>query len=126
MARYSRKKTHKGYTAAHKNDKTKRRTKDLDQVHDDMKPENADKLLNQDVDYDLPGAAQYYCLHCARYFIDNNSLNDHMKSKNHKRRLRALEEDPYTQEEAEAAAGMGNYSAPKRKRVETQPRKVET
>ncbi|XP_070384772.1 zinc finger protein 593-like isoform X2 [Dermacentor albipictus] len=87
MARYSRKKTHKGYTASHKKDKTKRRAKDIDQIHIDMQPEKAERLLNQEVDYDMPGDAQFYCLHCARYFMDKNSLNDHLKSKNHKRRV---------------------------------------
>lgn len=45
--------------------KTKRRTKDLDQIHSDLKPEIAAKLLHQDVDYDVTGCAQHYCLHCA-------------------------------------------------------------
>lgn len=61
-------------TGSHKNGKkkhiaktwkTKRRTKDLDQIHSDMKPETAAKLLHQDVDYDVTGCAQHYCLHCA-------------------------------------------------------------
>lgn len=34
-------------------------------IHADMKPEVADKLLNQEVDYDVTGCAQHYCLHCA-------------------------------------------------------------
>uniref|UniRef100_A0A6M2E5A6 Zinc finger protein 593 homolog n=1 Tax=Amblyomma tuberculatum TaxID=48802 RepID=A0A6M2E5A6_9ACAR len=123
MTRYGRKKTHKGYTASHKKDKTKRRAKDIDQIHVDMQPENAEKLLNQEVDFDMPGDAQFYCLHCARYFTDKNSLNDHLKSKNHKRRLKALEEEPYSQAEAEAAAGMGNYTPAKRRKVESQPPK---
>ncbi len=45
--------------------KTKRRTKDHDQIHADMIPANAVKLLKQDVDYDVTGCAQHYCLHCA-------------------------------------------------------------
>lgn len=45
--------------------KTKRRTKDLDQIHSDLKPETASKLLHQEVDYDVSGCAQHYCLHCA-------------------------------------------------------------
>lgn len=45
--------------------KTKRRTKDLDQIHADMIPANAAKLLKQDVDYDVTGSAQHYCLHCS-------------------------------------------------------------
>lgn len=45
--------------------KTKRRRRDLDEIHADMKPENAARLLRQEIDPDLPGCAQFYCLHCA-------------------------------------------------------------
>ncbi|XP_029475794.1 zinc finger protein 593 [Rhinatrema bivittatum] len=100
--------------------KTKRRVKDLDQVHQDMKPENAQKLLQQEVDYDVTGNAQHYCLHCARYFVDLRSLKGHFKTKVHKRRLKQLREEPYTQEEAERAAGMGSYIPPKKIEVTTQ------
>lgn len=82
--------------------------------------EKAEKLLNQDVDLDLPGAAQHYCLHCARYFIDEKSLNDHFKTKVHKRRLKALELEPYTVEESERAAGHGNFNLPMKRKIVTQ------
>lgn len=36
-------------------------------------------------------------------------------------RLKQLSEEPYTQEEAERAAGMGSYIPPKKVRVQTQP-----
>ncbi|XP_077476403.1 zinc finger protein 593 isoform X2 [Stigmatopora argus] len=101
--------------------KTKRRTKDLDEIHSDMKPEIAAKLLNQEVDLDVTGCAQHYCLHCARYFVDMKSLKDHFKTKVHKRRLKELREEPYTQAEAERAAGMGSYIPPKIVEVKTQP-----
>ena len=45
--------------------KAKRKTKDVDEVDRDMEPGKADKLLNQEIDFDLPGNAQFYCLHCA-------------------------------------------------------------
>lgn len=45
--------------------KTKRRRRDLDEIHADLKPENAARLLRQEIDPDLPGCAQFYCLHCA-------------------------------------------------------------
>lgn len=35
------------------------------QIDNDLQSENAEKLLNQDVDNDKPGDAQFYCLHCA-------------------------------------------------------------
>ena len=49
----------------HNRMKTKRKTKDADEIEEDMKPENAQKLLCQEVDYDQTGNAQFYCLHCA-------------------------------------------------------------
>nr|XP_039264624.1 zinc finger protein 593-like [Styela clava] len=109
--------SHKNYG---KRLKTKRRTKDVDQIHEDMKPGNKNKLLNQPIDTDLPGEGQNYCLHCARHFIDITALKSHFKTKVHKRRLKQLATEPYTQEEAERAAGMGNYITPKRLKVETQ------
>ncbi|KFM71453.1 Zinc finger protein 593, partial [Stegodyphus mimosarum] len=120
MTRYSRKKGNHGYSAKRKQIKIKRKTKDLDEINDDMQPKRAEKLLNQEVDVDLPGCGQYYCLHCARYFIDSHALKEHFRTKVHKRRLKALEMEPYSQKEAEAAAGLGNYVAPKRRKVETQ------
>ncbi|XP_043119266.1 zinc finger protein 593 [Puntigrus tetrazona] len=100
--------------------KTKRRTKDLDQIHADMIPANAVKLLKQEVDYDVTGCAQNYCLHCARYFVDLKTLKEHFRSKLHKKRLKKLREEPYTQAEAERAAGMGSYIPPKTVEVHTQ------
>merc|ERR1712244_123673 len=76
--------------------RTKRRTKDLDQIDTDLQPDNAQKLLKQEVDYDKPGLAQFYCVHCSKHFIDTKAFNDHIKSKPHKRRLKALETEPYT------------------------------
>jgi hypothetical protein len=35
------------------------------QINEDLKEENAEKLLNQEIDLDKPGNAQFYCLHCA-------------------------------------------------------------
>ncbi|XP_029316079.1 zinc finger protein 593 [Cottoperca gobio] len=100
--------------------KTKHRTKDLDQIHSDMTTEAAAKLLHQAVDSDVTGCAQHYCLHCARYFVDLRSMKEHFKTKVHKRRLKKLREEPYTQAEADRAAGMGSYIAPKKVEVKTQ------
>ena len=65
MGRYARKKQHKGDKPMKAKYRLKRKTKDLDEVHADMKPEQSTKLLHQEVDYDVPGSAQHYCLHCA-------------------------------------------------------------
>lgn len=90
----------------HKTIKMKHYAKDIDQIVVDLKPENTQKLRQQERDEDLPGQGQYYCVECARYFINQTGLEDHLKSKPHKKRLKQLKEKPYSQEEAERAAGM--------------------
>jgi len=117
---YKRKKYHYGDTHLRKRWRTKRRKKDLDEIDEDLKEENAKQLLNQEIDLDKPGNAQFYCLHCARYFITDQALNEHFRTKVHKRRLKALESEPYTIEESERAAGKGSYVAPKKRKIETQ------
>jgi len=59
------------------------------------------------------GSAQFYCIHCARYFVNDESLQKHFTGKPHKQRLRALRTEPYSQAEADRAAGMGSYVPPK-------------
>ena len=61
----ARKKQHKGDKPLKEKYRMRRKTKDIDQIHEDLKRENAEKLLNQEVDLDKPGSAQFYCLHCA-------------------------------------------------------------
>lgn len=41
----------------------------------------------------------------------------------HKRRLKALELEPYSVEESEKAAGHGNFVPAKKRKIETQPSK---
>ncbi|SCZ87884.1 BZ3500_MvSof-1268-A1-R1_Chr2-3g05352 [Microbotryum saponariae] len=90
--------------------KTRRYTRDLDQIHDDMKDGGKAKMIDtmqhKDLE-DLPGMAQHHCLSCARYFADAVSLATHKMSKPHKRRLKKLQEEPYTIEESRRAAGLG-------------------
>lgn len=117
---YKRKKYHVGDTHLKKRWRVRNRKKDLDQIDEDLKEDNAEKLLHQEVDLDRPGAAQHYCLHCARYFIDNHALLEHFKTKVHKRRLKALELEPYSVEESERAAGFGNFKLPSKRKIVTQ------
>lgn len=116
---YKRKKYHRGDTHLKRGWRTRRRRKDLDEINEDLKDGNVEQLLNQKVDLDKPGAAQFYCIHCARHFINNTALQDHFSTKVHKRRLKALELEPYTIEESERAAGKGNYIAPQKRKIET-------
>ncbi|XP_023946008.1 zinc finger protein 593 homolog [Bicyclus anynana] len=117
---YKRKKYHNGDTHLKKRWRVRNRKKDLDEIDVDLKEENAEKLLNQEVNLDIPGAAQHYCLHCARYFIDEHALSEHFKTKVHKRRLKALELEPYSIEESERAAGHGNFKLATKRKIVTQ------
>lgn len=85
---------------------TANRARDIDQIQDDLKKEEKlGKKMEFDADDDLPGLGQFYCTPCARHFIDNQALEEHMSSKVHKRRLKDVAQEQYTQGEAEAAAG---------------------
>jgi bud site selection protein 20 len=61
----SKNKSHSGVDKKGKILKTKRKTKDLDEVQKTMVADTARQLLNQPIDYDVPGAGQHYCLYCA-------------------------------------------------------------
>lgn len=86
--------------------KTKRRTKDLDLIYDELtNSSKIQKLLNQPLDETKPGLGQHYCIHCAKYCETAIALKTHLKTKVHKRRVKELKDVPYTQEVADAAAG---------------------
>ncbi|KAI6228862.1 Zinc finger protein-like protein [Aphelenchoides fujianensis] len=88
----------------------KRKHKDLDQIHEDLKPWKVARLTTaHPVDVDLPGEGQFYCVECARYLVDQETLDKHRKSKVHKQQVKRLKDVPYTQAEAEAAGGLGNH-----------------
>lgn len=64
-----------------------------------------DQLKHQPLDETKPGLGQYYCISCARHFESVSAKNTHMKGRLHKRQVKELKEGPYTQEEANFAAG---------------------
>ncbi|CAK0807948.1 unnamed protein product [Prorocentrum cordatum] len=86
----------------------KHRTKDIDQVHDDLK--TPDKFVPEamEKDEDLPGLGQFYCIACSRFFQTAEVLAVHVKSKLHKRRLQKAKDEPHTQRDAELAVGMSH------------------
>ncbi|KAL8286550.1 hypothetical protein RQP46_004567 [Phenoliferia psychrophenolica] len=92
--------------------KTRRYKRDIDQILDDIKDGGAqkikDELERKDIE-ELPGMAEHGCLACSRYFATPAALATHVTGKPHKRRLKKLEEEPYTIEESRRAAG---FSAP--------------
>merc|ERR1711892_1209460 len=120
---YKRKGQHQGDVHLKRRGRVKMRqgsrTKDLDQIDNDLKAEVVGGLLEQKIDYDKAGLGQFYCVHCAKDFIDTHAFRDHVKSKVHKRRLHALKTEPYTIEEANRAAGMGSYVKPGKRKMET-------
>ncbi|KXT15499.1 hypothetical protein AC579_3396 [Pseudocercospora musae] len=87
--------------------KTRRHTRDLDQIHADK---HSHKHLQQYKDTraleDLPGFGEFYCTECAKWFESETNFKAHEKGKPHKRRVKQLKEEPYSQKEAEAAVGL--------------------
>lgn len=67
--------------------KTRRHTRDLDQVHADLHDEkHLDKYKSTKVVEDLPGLGQWYCVECSKWFESELNYNAHTKAKPHKRR----------------------------------------
>ncbi|KAL0634586.1 hypothetical protein Q9L58_006473, partial [Maublancomyces gigas] len=81
---------------------------DLDQVHADIRsPKRLAQLKALVPDEEKPGLGLYHCVECAKYFESEYNIAAHRRGKNHKRRVRMLNEEPYSQKEADAAAGLG-------------------
>lgn len=57
--------------------------------------------------------------------MDTNALTEHYRTKVHKRRMKALELEPYTIQESERAAGLGgSFALPAKRKIETLPPKA--
>ncbi len=99
----------KGNTAKHKHigksRKTKRYQRDIDQIVNDLQPQNIVKFDKLEIDEDLPGLGQFYCIFCAKYFINKAVLESHYKTKEHKKRVKATKAQPYTIEDSKLFAG---------------------
>lgn len=105
--------------------KTKRRTRDLDLIYNDLSlKDSIVSLKNQPLDELKTGLGQYYCIPCAKYFENQITLDKHVKAKKHKRRLKDLSTRPYSRLEAEAVTGLNmekfNESVAKYKAIEQQ------
>ncbi|KKY25087.1 putative c2h2 finger domain-containing protein [Phaeomoniella chlamydospora] len=87
--------------------KTKRRTRDLDQVKKDLNtPKHLAQYKATKAAEDLPGLGRFYCTECAKWFEGEHNLVEHRRGKNHKRRVRELRAQPHSQELAEAVIGL--------------------
>ena len=85
----------------HKKHKTKHYTRDIDQVWEDIQPENIRKFDNMPIDEDLPGLGQHYCVTCSKFFVDQYALEQCKRTKFHKRMIKNLRERPHDHKSAE-------------------------
>ncbi|ROT37908.1 hypothetical protein SODALDRAFT_333674 [Sodiomyces alkalinus F11] len=87
--------------------KTRRKTRDLDQIKADLlSPKHLQQYKDTKATEDLPALGQHYCIECAKWFESETNLVQHTRGKPHKRKVKELRDDPYTQKEAEAAVGL--------------------
>mmetsp|Transcript_5805 Transcript_5805/g.9969 ORF Transcript_5805/g.9969 Transcript_5805/m.9969 type:complete len:109 (-) Transcript_5805:152-478(-) len=86
----------------------------VDQIYEDLRDP---RRQSQPIDDDLLGLGQHYCIHCAKYFGTAEVLTNHYKTKAHKKREKILKEKPYSQEDADRAAGMGGTDNGKRQKL---------
>eukprot|EP00039_Didymoeca_costata_P018842 m.335210 g.335210 ORF g.335210 m.335210 type:complete len:142 (+) comp17537_c0_seq1:177-602(+) len=106
-----RSRQHKNKLKQKKSFRSKRRKKDTDQIRADMlDPVCVQKITQMEPDGDLPGSGKFFCIACNRHMIDAHALKEHFRSKIHKRRIKKLQEEPYSHKEAEQAGGMGQFT----------------
>ncbi|XP_024391975.1 zinc finger C2H2 protein ECU02_0310 [Physcomitrium patens] len=101
---------HKNSHGKHYSHKSARRTKfekkGDDMIHTELRKVETPK--SKELDPDLPGMGQFYCLHCDRHFTNTTIRDEHYKTKKHRRRVKLMEGPaPHNQIDAEVAAGMG-------------------
>lgn len=84
----------------------KTRPRDIDRIQDDIAKVAAGGELPELLDDDLPGGGRHYCLPCARHFVSADVLAVHLAAKVHKKRVKIVAEEQYTQREADAGAGV--------------------
>ncbi|KAH8903907.1 hypothetical protein BR93DRAFT_184405 [Coniochaeta sp. PMI_546] len=93
--------------------KTRRHTRDIDQIKADLlSPKHLAQHKDSHAAEDLPGLGKHYCVECAKWFDAEVNLIGHRKGKPHRRRVKALSVEAYSQKEAEAARGIGSLDAP--------------
>ena len=85
---------------------TERYTRDIDQILADLTDGGHKRqtleAVRPDAE-DLSGGGLYPCVACDRHFIDETAREGHLKSKIHRRRVKQLNEGPFTPKDAEEA-----------------------
>ena len=101
--------------------KTRRHTRDFDQSHEDLhNKRHLEQFHETQVPEELPAFGDFYCVPCAKFYESDANYKAHLKAKPHKRRLKAMKEEPYSQKEAEAAAGYGHVLVSKKKKEDVE------
>lgn len=99
--------------------KTRRKTRDIDQVAADLLSPRHLELFHETKDaVDLPGLGQHYCIPCAKWFDTEYNLTTHRKSKPHRRQLKQLRDGPYTHKDASEVAGLRIDNGPEKPKTE--------
>ena len=87
MGQPQARKSRKHKNGNHPLHRTRNYGRDIDQIHEDLTERQKTLIKNTVVlDEDKPGLGQFYCVECARYFTDENTLVKHKGTKVHKRR----------------------------------------
>ncbi|KAL7945262.1 hypothetical protein V8C42DRAFT_345656 [Trichoderma barbatum] len=74
--------------------KTRRKTRDVDQVIADLRsPKHLTQYKDTKLTQDLPDLGRNYCVACSRWFDSPITLATHERGKPHKRRLKQLREE---------------------------------
>jgi hypothetical protein len=66
--------------------RTRNYGRDVDQIHGDLAEKAKTLLKNTELDEEKPGLGKWYCVECAKWFIDEQVLEKHKTTKVHKRR----------------------------------------
>ncbi|GJN82482.1 Bud site selection protein 20 [Purpureocillium lilacinum] len=75
--------------------KTRRKTRDVDQVKADLiSSRHLSQFKDTKAAEDLPGLGRNYCVECAKWFDTEKTLTAHQRGKPHKRRVKQLREEP--------------------------------
>ncbi|CAO1619078.1 unnamed protein product [Parajaminaea phylloscopi] len=110
MGRIRHKRTHHARRDVSRAARTRARKLDADQIHANYSDETKRSELENptELDPDKAGLGAYYCIPCDRHFPSETDRDVHQRSKLHKRRVKKVaEEEPYTNDEAYRAAGIG-------------------
>jgi bud site selection protein 20 len=86
MGQPQARKSRKHKNGNHPLHRTRNYGRDVDQIHGDLSEQQKTLLKNTVLDEEKPGLGKWYCVECAKWFIDQDTLKKHTGTKVHKRR----------------------------------------